>query len=67
MPTPDEVDKFQYKDSIPRRYWDEKFVLETFQNDGVTSKKGGGAAGGTAGDENLDRDWETYLLHQVLA
>ena len=52
MATQSTVNKFQYSDSINRRYWDDKYILETFKQNPVTSKNGGGAAGGTAGDEN---------------
>jgi len=53
MPTPADVRQFQYSDAINRRYWDNKYVYETFQANGATSKVGGGAAGGTAGDNNV--------------
>lgn len=53
MPTPANVSKYQYKDAIQRRYWDEKYVFENFQQNPVYSSKTGGAATGTAGDENV--------------
>jgi hypothetical protein len=53
MPTPNNVHNFQYPDAINRRYWDNKYVYETFQNNGSVSKVGGGASGGTAGDRNV--------------
>lgn len=53
MPTPAKIKQYQYSDAINRRYWDGKYVFENFQNNGATSKNGGGAAGGTAGDENV--------------
>lgn len=53
MPTPANVSKYQYKDAIQRRYWDEKYVFENFQQNPVYSSKTGGAATGTAGDENI--------------
>lgn len=53
MPSPASIKQYQYSDAINRRYWDEKYVFENFQNNGATSKNGGGAAGGTAGDENV--------------
>lgn len=46
------IKKFQYSDAIQRRYWDQQYVFENFQQNPVTSKVGGGAAGGTAGDIN---------------
>ena len=53
MPTPANVSKYQYKDAINRRYWDEKYVFENFKQNPVYSNKAGGAATGTAGDENV--------------
>lgn len=53
MPSPSDISKYQYKDAINRRYWDEKYVFETFQQNPVYSNKAGGAATGTAGDENI--------------
>lgn len=47
------IKQFQYSDVIQRRYWDTKYVYENFQQNGATSKVGGGAAGGTAGDNNV--------------
>jgi hypothetical protein len=53
MPTPANVNKYNYSDAINRRYWDEKYVFETFKQNPVYSSKTGGAATGTAGDENI--------------
>lgn len=53
MPNLNNIKQYQYSDSINRRYWDDKYVFETFQNNGATSKNAGGAAGGTAGDINV--------------
>lgn len=53
MPTPSKISQYQYKDSINRRYWDEKYIYETFKQNPVYSNKSGGAATGTAGDENV--------------
>jgi len=53
MPTPSTVSKYQYKDAINRRYWDDKYVFENFKQNPVYSNKAGGAATGTAGDENI--------------
>lgn len=44
--------QYQYTDAINRRYWDGKYIFENFQQNPVTSKVGGGAAGGTAGNRN---------------
>ena len=53
MPNPNYIKQYQYSDAINRRYWDEKYVFETFQNNGAVSGVGGGASTGTAGDENV--------------
>lgn len=53
MPTPANVSKYQYKDAINRRYWDEKYVFENFQVYPSFCGKAGTAATGTAGDENI--------------
>lgn len=53
MPTPAKIDQYQYNDAINRRYWDEKYIYETFKVNPVYSSKTGGAATGTAGDENI--------------
>jgi len=53
MPTPSKIAQYQYKDAINRRYWDEKYIYETFKQNPVYSNKAGGAATGTAGDENI--------------
>lgn len=50
--TPEKIDQYQYDQSINRRWWDNKYVYETFQNNGAVSKVGGGASGGTAGNVN---------------
>lgn len=50
---PSKIDQYQYAQSINRRVWDNKYVCEIFQNNGATSKVGGGAAGGTSGDNNV--------------
>lgn len=52
MPTPSNVRQWQYSDAINRRYWDEKYVFETFQQNPVATKVGGGASSGTTGDTN---------------
>ena len=45
--------QYQYTDAINRRYWDEKYIYENFQQNGATALVGGGAAGGTAGNQNV--------------
>jgi len=51
--TESNVNQYQYSNSVNRRYWDEKYVYETFQQNPVVSGVGGGASTGTAGDENV--------------
>lgn len=51
--TPQNVNDYQYFDAINRRYWDRKYIRETFEHNPVSAAIGGGAAGGTAGDENV--------------
>lgn len=53
MPTPANIAKYQYKDSINRRYWDNRYAFENFKQNPVYSNKAGGAAVGAAGDENI--------------
>lgn len=53
MPTPSTVNRYHYATAINRRYWDEKYVFETFKQVPVYQAKGGGAPTGTAGDENI--------------
>lgn len=45
--------QYQYTDAVNRRYWDAKYIFENFQQNPVTSKVGGGAAGGATGDRNV--------------
>lgn len=53
MPTPTVIKQFQYSDAINRRYWDDRYVFDDFQVQPITAKVGGGAATGTAGDNNV--------------
>lgn len=66
MPTPANVDQYQYKDSIQRRYWDDKYVFENFKQNPVVSKKGGGASTGSAGDENILITPQTAFEYHIL-
>lgn len=52
MPTPSVIKQFQYSDSINRRYWDQKYWFDNFTVNPITSAVGGGAATGSAGDNN---------------
>lgn len=66
MPSPAKIAQYQYKDAINRRFWDEKYVYENFKQNPASAKVGGGAAGGTAGDENVlifpDTAFEYHIL-----
>lgn len=53
MPTPSVISQYQYSQSINRRLWDNKYLLDDFAVNPVTSAVAGGAATGTAGDENV--------------
>lgn len=53
MPTPTVINQYRYSDSINRRYWDNKYFFDEFKFQPITAKVGGGAATGTAGDNNI--------------
>lgn len=53
MPSPTVINQYQYFAAINRRYWDTSYWFDSFQVQPVTSKVGGGAATGTAGDNNV--------------
>lgn len=53
MPTPTVINKWRYSDAINRRYWDQKYFEDEFEFQPITAKVGGGAATGTAGDNNV--------------
>ena len=53
MPTPTVIAQYQYSQSINRRYWDQKYLFDNFKVQPITAKVGGGAATGTAGDNNV--------------
>ena len=73
MPTPSVINQFRYSDSINRRYWDENYWFDTFQVQPVTSAVGGGAATGTAGDNNVlftqfgQYEWNVIGTQETLA
>lgn len=66
MPTPAKVEQYQYHDAINRRYWDDKYGYETFKQNPVYCNKAGGAATGTAGDENILMTPENAFEYHVL-
>ena len=53
MPTPSVIKQYGYSDSINRRYWDNNYWFDNFKVNPITAKVGGGAATGTAGDNNV--------------
>lgn len=53
MPTPTVINQYRFSDAINRRYWDNKYFEDEFKFQPVTSKVAGGAATGTAGDNNV--------------
>lgn len=66
MPTPTVIDQWQYHDSINRRFWDEKYQYFNWIYEPVTAQKGGGAAGGATGDENLIITPQGQLEYHIL-
>lgn len=50
--TPSNVSNYDYPEAVGRRYWDTKYFFDQFDANPVTSAVGGGAATGTAGDNN---------------
>lgn len=53
MPTPSVIKQFNYSDAINRRQWDQKYMFDNFNVQPITAKVAGGAATGTAGDNNV--------------
>lgn len=53
MPTPTVIKQYQYSDSINRRVWDGTYWEDNFMVQPISAKVGGGAATGTAGDNNV--------------
>jgi hypothetical protein len=53
MPTPTVINQWRYSDAINRTFWDNKYFEDQFQFQPASSKVGGGAATGTAGDNNV--------------
>ena len=73
MPTPSVISQYQYPQAINRRYWDQKYWFDNFQVNPVTAKVGGGAATGTAGDNNVlytafgQYEWNVIGTQTILA
>lgn len=73
MATPTNVKQFNFSDVINRRYWDPNYWFDNFMVNPVTSKVGGGAATGTAGDNNVlftqfgQYEWNVIGTQTILA
>lgn len=73
MPTPTTVKQYQYSDAINRRQWDQKYLFDNFQVQPITAKVAGGAATGTAGDNNVlysafgQYEWNVIGTQTILA
>ncbi len=73
MPTPSVIKQYQYSDSINRRYWDQNYWFDNFRVQPITAKVGGGAATGTAGDNNVlftqfgQYEWNVIGTQTILA
>lgn len=73
MPTPTVIQQYAYFNSINRRYWDQKYWFDNFQVNPVTAAVGGGAATGTAGDNNVlytafgQYEWNVIGTQTILA
>lgn len=53
MPSPTVINQYRYSDVINRALWDNTFFFDNFKFQPITAKVGGGAATGTAGDNNV--------------
>lgn len=73
MPTPSVIKQYGYSDAINRRTWDQRYLFDNFQVNPVTSKVGGGAATGAAGDNNVlfsqfgQYEWNVIGTQTILA
>ena len=73
MPTPTVINQYQFSQAINRRYWDNRYSFDNFLVNPVTSKVGGGAATGTAGDNNVlftafgQYEWNVIGTQTILA
>lgn len=66
MPSQGKINQYQYSDAINRRYWDNKYIFENFNQYPSFSGKAGTAATGTAGDENIIMLPTTALEYHIL-
>lgn len=53
MPTPTVINTYHFSDAINRRSWDQKYLFDNFAVNPMSSKLGGGAPSGAAGDTNI--------------
>lgn len=53
MPSPTVINQYRYSDAIARAQWDNRYYYDNFKFQPITAKVGGGAATGTAGDNNV--------------
>lgn len=73
MATPTTVKQFNYSDTINRRQWDQNYLFDNFQVQPITAKVAGGAATGTAGDNNVlytangQYEWNVIGTQTILA
>lgn len=73
MPTPTVISQYQYSQAINRRYWDDRYWFDNFKVNPTTSKVAGGAATGTAGDNNVlftqfgQYEWNVIGTQTILA
>lgn len=73
MPTPTVINQWRYSDAINRRYWDENYFFDDLFVQPITAKVGGGAATGTAGDNNVlytqfgQYEWNVIGTQTILA
>lgn len=73
MPTPTVINQYQFSQAINRRYWDQKYWFDNFSLNPITAKVGGGAATGTAGDNNVlysafgQYEWNVIGTQTILA
>lgn len=53
MPSPTVINQYRYSDVMNRSLWDNTFFFDNFKFQPLSSKVGGGAATGVAGDNNV--------------
>ena len=73
MPTPTVIKQYQYSDAINRRSWDQNYWFDNFQVNPITAAVGGGAATGSAGNNNVlytadgQYEWNVIGTQTILA